>query len=129
MVSGRPSGRGDLSSVTDPSHYPSSFRSLQKDTSPQKVIYNGTASEDTYTDPIEVGQCEGFTIYVHGTGDWNVQYSPHPNNPESFWVDSSASDYTDSGFLAVTSRHPWTRVLIKSGASLIVWIYRKYATY
>ena len=124
-----PGPRGDLSSVTDPAHFPSSFTALQKQTLPQKVIYNGTASGDTDTEPVEIGQCEGFAIYTHGTGNWNIQVSPNPNNDESFWIDLLASDKSGSGFYESQAFHPWVRVIVKDGANLIVWIYRKYATY
>lgn len=129
---GQPGPRGGLSSVTDPAHFPSSWDSLAKKTLAQEVLLNTSvvaASGDTYTEPREVGQCEGFTIYVFGTGDWNVQFTPDPNNNESAWLYATGTDYTDTGYLATTSRHPWVRVVVRDGAQLIVWIYKKYATY
>ena len=127
-----PGPRGTLSPVTASSHFPASFTALEKKTLPQMVIYNGNniaVGVETFTEPVEVGQCEGFTVYATGTGDWNIQFSPNPNHNESFWVDAAASNKSGDGYLATTSRHPWIRVVVRSGANLIVWIYRKYATY
>ena len=132
MVSGRPGPRGDYNPVTAPGSFPASWDQNVKKTYAMKMLHNSSqtaTTTDVYTEDIEVGQCEGFTFYVSGTGDWNIQYSPHPNNNESFWVDASVTDQSDEGFLSVTSRHPWTRAVIRSGSNLIVWIYRKYATY
>ena len=130
MTSGPTQGQGGLSPVTDPAHFPSSFDTLVNKTAPTQVLYNGTNStgSDLYTTDKVVGNCESFTVYVQGTGTWNIQVAPHNNNPESFWTDIG-SDQSNSGFIHVTSAHPHMRMKIATGSTLIIWLYRKYSTY
>jgi len=133
MASGQPGPRGDLSPVTDPAHFPSSFESLIKKTQPELVIYNGSNSTggDVFTEPFSISMCEGFAVYVvQGTGGWNIEFTPNPNNNESAWVKGIASDKSGTGYYESVSYHPWVRGVIRTGATnVIMWLYRKYATY
>ena len=133
MPAGPTQGHGDLNPITAPAHFPASLDSLVKKTVPTQVIYNtataGVQGSDAFTDDFEVGGCEGFTVYVNGTGDWNVQAAPNNNHNESFWTDLISSDETGDGFYSTNNYHHHVRVKIKSGANLIVWLYRKFASY
>ena len=129
MVGGRPGPRGDFSSVTAPDSFPSTFDPLINKTIASLVIFNGTASEETFTTDIPVGNCLGWTVYVTGTGDWNVQVAPKNNDNEAFWTDIISTDITDSGLYESVGYHPHARVVMKAGFTGIVWIYRRYATF
>ena len=130
MASGQPGPGGDLSVTTDPAHFPDNYSKLMKRTLPIMIVYNGTAASEEYSTDIDVGMCEGFTVYaLNSSGDWNVQFSPNPNNPNSGWVDAAGSDKTGDTYLATTSRHPHMRVVLRAGFTGVVWVYRKYATY
>jgi hypothetical protein len=132
MPSGPTHGGGGLDPTTDPAHFPSDINTLMKKTIPQVMIHNSSQSAvgvDTYTSDYDVASCDGFTIYVSGTGSWNVQVAPHSNNNESFWVDLISSDKSGKGYYSCIDRHPHVRVVIKSGANLIVWLYRRYPAY
>ena len=129
MVGGRPGPRGDLSSVTDPAHYPSSYDTLINKTIPSLMLWNGTAVGDTVTTDIPVGNCLGWTVYASGTGDWNVEAAPHNNNNESFWTELIGTDVSGDGFYESVGYHPHVRVVVRNGSNLIIWIYRRYATF
>jgi len=132
MPSGPTHGGGGLDPVTNPAHFPSNISTLVKKTIPQMMIHNSSGSAvsvDTYTTDYDVASCDGFTVYISGTGNWNVQAAPHNNNNESFWTNLKTSDGSGSGFFSCIDRHPHVRVVIKSGAKLIVWLYRRYPAY
>jgi hypothetical protein len=130
MPAGPSQGHGDLNPITAPAHFPSSFTSLEKKTAPSLMVYNSTNStgDNVFTADLNVGQCEGFTVYVSGSGTWNVQAAPFLNDNESFWTDVT-TDQSGGGIYSTVSFHPHMRVRIANGADLIVWVYRKFATY
>jgi len=90
------------------------------------VITAKTAAGDEYTDQYSTGAVESFTVYAQGTGTWEVQVSPDPNT--GIWL-PYATATTNSGFVSVTSYHPWMRVKVSDTASLIIYLANKYATY
>ncbi len=133
MASGAPGPRGDLTPMTDSAHFPTSYESLIKKTQTEQVLYNGSNStgSNVYTEPISIGVCESFAVYVvKGTGGWNIEFTPNPNNDESAWVQGISSDKSGIGYYADASMHQWVRGVIRTGASnMIMWIYRKYSIY
>jgi len=125
-----PGPRGDLSPVTAPDHFPLTTDSKINKTLPSQVIFSGSSVAESYSSDYPVGQCEGFTVYaMNSSGDWNVQFSPDSNNPESGWVNAAGTDKTGDDYIATTSRHPHVRVVLRAGFSGYIWLYRKYATY
>jgi len=129
MPSGPNLNREQYDPVTNPTRFPSTVDTLINKTWAEKVIYHDTNSTGSavYTDPISVGYCSGFTIFVNGTGDCTVQVSPNPNNNASFWVDVTTIE--DGGLYSTQNYLPWVRVSVADGANLIIWIYRKIETF
>ena len=123
-----PGPRGGLSIVTDPAHFPTSFNSLvKKTTTDEKLKAAGLVSGDTYVDPVSVGSTEGFTIYVKGSGSWNVQVGP--NIASAVWINHESSDKSGDGFVSISEWHNYARVVVRAGSNLEIWIYKKYASY
>lgn len=120
--------RGGLNPTNSPSHFPSSFSSLQKKTQPEvQVKEAGAVGTDTYSKGYEVGNVEAFTIYGKGSGDWNIQVAPTGN--ADMWVDYLGTDKTGNGFISVTDPHQLMRVVARNGSNVEIWLYRKYSTY
>jgi len=129
MSSGQPGPRGGLSPTNTPAHFPATFSSLHsKSLKQEKLRDSGVAASGTeYTEVRDVSMLEGFTVYVIGSGDWNVQVSPDQGIGP--WVDIQATDITGAGYISSTNPHGWMRVAVKNAANVEVWIHKKYATF
>lgn len=132
MVSGKPSSRGDYNPVTAPDRFNkdlSTVRLNSKNTSPQLKIYtsqSNSSGSTVYSDPIRIAPAEGFSVYVSGTGDVEVQTCVSPQAGSWF----TQTTITNSGIYSTTSPLRWLRIGLADGASSMnVWVFRKYVAY
>ena len=114
------------SSSIDPTPIPDGSL-YQAKTWTQKMIFNGTASGDTFLEPILLGvECMGSTVYVKGTGTCNVRFSIDPQN--SFWItpaDGVITGAENGKTYSSNSHHNWMSVEVEDVSSMIIWVYRK----
>ena len=92
----------------------------------EKSSTGAVISSDNWHHLVGVANGTHVTVYVDGTGDWNVEVSPDQGIGP--WI-AVGSDVSGDGYYSTIDPHCFMRVVLRNGANADVWLFKKYATY
>ena len=114
----------------EPSIYPDRFTTAhyeesKKRTQPELQIFDGISATET-SEPIFVGSCDAWGIYVQGTGTIAIDAAINPNQE---WIEVVASQAAPGFQGSGANTYNWIRIRATAATDLTVWLHRRYATY
>lgn len=102
---------------------------FQSKTTPEVLVFNNTdnsSGSTVYSEPISVAPAEGFSVYVTGTGNVEVQVTVNPAS--DIWV--TLGTINNGGSYSTNDKHPWVRLgQVTASSGITAYVYRQYSSY